>query len=211
MEDDIIRGNGITAIKSKLGYLLSGPVYGTKLHSIDSSMMNVMVSHKLEEQDLEKFWQIEAIGTEKIDEELPMQDFQLSYEKNSIQFHDNRYHVKLPWKENHPTLPLNKNKAYQRTINVIDRLKKEPELLFKYGEIIAEQERRGFIEKIHSKLPNDRKVHFIPHFPVKKDSVTTPIRIVYDCSYHETLNAASLNDCLKNIPPQLNSIASILL
>lgn len=140
-----------------------------------------------------------------------MQDFQLSYEKNSIQFHDNRYHVKLPWKEDHPKLPLNKNKAYQRTINVIDRLKKEPELLFKYGEIIAEQERRGFIEKIDSQLPNDRKVHFIPHFPVKKDSVTTPIRIVYDCSCRETLNAASLNDCLMYIPPQLNSIASKLL
>lgn len=59
VKDDIIRGNGTTAIKSKLGYLLSGPVYGTKLHSIDSSMMNVMVSHKLEEQDLEKLRQLE--------------------------------------------------------------------------------------------------------------------------------------------------------
>lgn len=47
--DDIIRGNGPTAIKSKLGYILSGPVYGTKPDSVDSSMMNVKVSHKLAE------------------------------------------------------------------------------------------------------------------------------------------------------------------
>lgn len=35
MKDDIIRGNGSTGIKSKLGYLLSGPVYGTKPHTQD--------------------------------------------------------------------------------------------------------------------------------------------------------------------------------
>lgn len=106
-------------------------------------------------------------------------------------------------------IAFNKKQAYQRTINIIDRLKKEPELFFKYGEIISKQERRGFIEKIDIQLPNDRKVHFIPHFPVKKDLVTTPKRIVYDC--REAVNAASLNFCLMNIPPQLNSIASILL
>lgn len=66
-------------------------------------------------------------------------------------------------------------------IDVIDSLKKEPELV-KYREIIAEQKRRGSIEKIDSQLPNDHTVHFLPHFPVKKDSVTNPIQIVYDCS-----------------------------
>ena len=94
-------------------------------------------------------------------------------------------------------------------MHVINRLKTEPEMLVKYGEIIAEQERRGFIEKIHSQLPTDRKVHFIPHFPVRKESATTPIRIVYDCSCREKPSTASLNDCLMNIPPQLNDIAAI--
>ena len=77
--------------------------------------------------------------------------------------------------------------------------------------MIAEQERRGFIERVDSELPTDRKVHFIPHFPVKKDSTTTPIRIVYDCSCRETPDSYSLNDCLMNIPPNLNDIAAILL
>ncbi|XP_061168132.1 uncharacterized protein LOC133177057 [Saccostrea echinata] len=213
VEDEIVRGKGPTAIKSKLGYLLSGPLYGSQFHVVEynTSMMNVMVSHKMEEHNIEKFWQIEAIGSEKEYEESSNQDFHLSYEKDSIRFQDNRYHVRLPWKEDHPTLPLNKDKAYHRTVSVINRLKMEPKMLIKYGEIIAEQERRGFIEKVDSKLPTNRKVHFIPHFPVKKDSVTTPVRIVYDCSCHETPNTASLNDCLMNIPPQLNDIASILL
>lgn len=110
--DDIhvIRGNGPTAIKSKLEYILSGPVYGTKPDSVDSSMMNVKVSHKLEEQNLENFWQIEAIGTKKMHEESAIQDFFTFIRESSVQFHDNRYHVILPWKDDHPIMPL-KNKT----------------------------------------------------------------------------------------------------
>ncbi|VDI00805.1 Hypothetical predicted protein, partial [Mytilus galloprovincialis] len=119
--------------------------------------------------------------------------------------------AKLPWKEDHPTLPLNRNIAYRRTVNVVNRLRKDPNMLTKYGEIIAEQQRRGFIEKVDDKIPQDRKVHYIPHHPVKKDSATTPIRIVYDCSCRETPDIPSLNDCLLNIPPNLNDIAAILL
>ncbi|XP_062606698.1 uncharacterized protein LOC134268455 [Saccostrea cucullata] len=196
VEDKIIRGKGPTAIKSKLGYLLSGPLYGSQSHVLEynTSMMNVMVSHKMEEHNIEKFWQIEAIGTEKEYEESSNQNFQLSYEKDSIRFQGNRCnHVKLPWKEDHPALPLNKNKASRRTVGVINRLKLEPEMLIKYGEIVAEQEKRGFIEKIDSELPTNRKVHFIPHFPVKKDSATTPVRIVYDCSLTTDIEKAFLN------------------
>ena len=211
VEDEVIRGEGPTAVKSKVGYLLSGPVNGERSHS-NASVMKVLVSHKTEEVDIEKFWKIETTGTEKLDKEMPyQQEFHLEYEKSSIRYHDNRYYVKLPWKEDHPTLPLNQNNAYRRTIGVIRRLEKEPEMLKAYGEVIAEQERRGFIERVDSELPNDKKVHFIPHFPVKKDSTTTPIRIVYDCSCRETPDAFSLNDCLMNIPPNLNEIAAILL
>ena len=46
-------------------------------------------------------------------------------------------------------------------------------MLKSYGEVLAEQDRRGFIEQVDSELPTDRKVHFIPHFPFKKDSTST--------------------------------------
>ena len=166
--------------------------------------MNVIVSTKREEFDLERFRKIETTGTENLDADFKFnQEFQDVYEKTSIRYHDNRYFAKLPWKEDHPTLPLNRNIAYRRTVNVVNRLRKDPNMLTKYGEIIAEQQRRGFIEKVDDKIPQDRKVHYIPHHPVKKDSATTPIRIVYDCSCRETPDIPSLNDCLLNIPPNL--------
>ncbi|VDI05803.1 Hypothetical predicted protein [Mytilus galloprovincialis] len=84
------------------------------------------------------------------------------YEKTCISFHDNRYFATLPWKEEHPPLPMNKEIAHRRTENVYKRLKKEPHLLQKYGEIIGEQERRGFIEKIGEDTVTSNTVHYIP-------------------------------------------------
>ena len=45
MEDEIIRGEGQTAVKSKVGYLLAGPVNVERSHS-NASVMKVIVSHK---------------------------------------------------------------------------------------------------------------------------------------------------------------------
>ena len=70
VEDETIRGEGPTAVKSKVGYILSGPVNGERSHS-NASVMKVIVSHKTDDVDIEKFWKIEATGTEKLEKELP--------------------------------------------------------------------------------------------------------------------------------------------
>ena len=211
--DKIIRGNGPTAVESKIGYLLSGPTANTDM-SNKSSIFNILVSHKLEECNLERFWELESLGVEnKVDnEKTEYQMYQDDYERSCISFEDNRYVAKLPWKTDHPPLPTNKAVALRRTENVIRRLSKEPQVLRKYGEIIQDQLRRGFIERVEENDTNQpTKIHYIPHHPVKKDSATTPIRIVYDCSCKQNPKTASLNDCLQGVPPQLNDITSILL
>ena len=69
----------------------------------------------------------------------------------------------------------------------------------------------NFIEKVTDNTPDpDRRVHYIPHHGVRKDSATTPIRIVYDCSCRQNRDSPSLNDCLESTPPQLNDLTSIL-
>ena len=71
-----------------------------------------------------------------------------------------------------------------------------------------EQLERGFIECV----PDDDNSagHYIPHHPVYKDSPTTPIRIVYDCSCKQ-LNNPSLNDCLDVGPCLTNNLVEILI
>ena len=42
-------------------------------------------------------------------------------------------------------------------------------------------------------------------------SSTTPVRIIYDWSYHQSKDHPSLNDCLMVGPPFQNEICSIML
>jgi hypothetical protein len=93
---------------------------------------------------------------------------------------------------------------------MINRLSKEPKMLKLYGNIIANQEKRGFIEKVDVDINTNRRIHYIPHHAVKKDSLTTPIRIVYDCSCRESSDKASLNDCLMSVPPKINGLTGII-
>ena len=55
------------------------------------------------------------------------------------------------------------------------------------------------------------KAHFIPHHPVVEDSPTTPVRIVYDCSCHQSSTSPSLNDCLTVGPRFKNDMCAILI
>ena len=45
---------------------------------------------------------------------------------------------------------------------------------------------------------------------MKKDSLTTPTRIVYNCSCKANNDSASLNDCLADYPPMMNDLTAIL-
>jgi len=85
-----------------------------------------------------------------------------------------------------------------------------PGLLQMYNNIISDQLNRGFIEKVYtSEQPG--LTHFIPHHCVKKNSVTTPIRIVYDCSCRQSKDHPSLNNCLLTGPHFLNNLCSIII
>ena len=97
----------------------------------------------------------------------------------------------------------------KQTRQLISCLTDSPSLLHLYHNIITDQEARGFIEKVKS-TDQPANVHYLTHHPVKKESATTPIRIVYNCSSHQSKEHVSLNDCLLVGPPFLN-LCSILL
>ncbi|XP_069131720.1 uncharacterized protein [Argopecten irradians] len=62
--DHVVRGNGPTAVQSKLGYLLSGPSNGNS-KSTNIGVYKVLTEHKDEEVNLTKFWEIEDIPDTK--------------------------------------------------------------------------------------------------------------------------------------------------
>ncbi|XP_060570545.1 uncharacterized protein LOC132728870 [Ruditapes philippinarum] len=234
VQDKVIRGNGPTAVQSRLGYLLSGPLPVSNFpasiqHQLPVStltastsqqppvpaqetsthLLNILTSSP-DSFDIERFWKLESLGISQ-EEENPEATYLENYQRDSITYNNGRYTAKLPWKEDHATLPTNYDITKKRTENVIRRLRQDPSSLQTYGEIINDQEKRGFIEKVDEGITPQHKIHYIPHHGVKKDSVTTPIRIVYDCSCHQSRNQPSLNDCLKSTPPELNDLTQILI
>ena len=123
---------------------------------------------------------------------------------------DGSYSARFTWKDNHPALPKNLSTCARRTRALAHKLAQTPHLLTKYNKILTKQEHCGFIERVHS--PTDpMKCHYIPQHAIRKYSQTTLIRIVYDCSCHQSKDQPSLNDCLLTGDSQLNDICCIIL
>ena len=212
VEDEIIRGHVPTAAKSKIGYLLSGPVPNTNQSTmVRTSILHVMTAHKQEEFELERFWNLESVGIKPPAVADEATDFLEHYQDTSITRTEKGYNAKLPWKPEHPPLPTNADITERRTRTMVQHLAKDPQKLKMYNAVINDQEKRGFIERVSSPETSVGKCHYLPHHAVFKESATTPIRIVYDCSCRQSQLHPSLNDCLLAGPPIANYLTAILL
>ena len=87
-------------------------------------------------------------------------------------------------------------------------LRCHPELLKLNHNII--QEHREFNEQVDDAFTTS-DVHYLSHHVIKKDSQTTPIQVLYDCSCCESVHAASLNDCLTVGSPFIDDLCAMSL
>ena len=103
-------GKGPTAQRSKLGYLLSGPLPGVLSDSTSSALLQVtseVPTSELPLPNLEKFWSVEGIGTDTVTKS-PDLTFLQSYQESAIsRTSEGTYVVKFPWKVDKPDLPSN--------------------------------------------------------------------------------------------------------
>ena len=169
------------------------------------------VSDLIEEdtEQVHKLWELESIG---INPSAPSIEDDCAYRKyvDSVKYHSGQYFVRLPWKENCPLLPTNYRLALGQVHSLRRNLSKVPGRLDAYHNIIQDQLKQGFVEKVPDALVSN-KTHYIPHHGVLKDSETTPLRIVYNCSAHDGRDSPSLNDCLIKGPSLSEKIGDVLL
>ncbi|XP_070546084.1 uncharacterized protein [Ptychodera flava] len=207
--NEIIRGQGPTAVDSPFGYLLSGPKQNGK-STAAANVLHVMID-TLSDNAITTYWDLESIGikddTTQCNTTLSREAEFESYRDTHLRRENNHFVAKLPWKPNHDPLPTNFHVANNRTRAMIRRL--PADIVNIYHKVITDQEKQGFIERVEN--DNTEFGHYLPHRHVKKDSTTTPIRIVYDCSCKGNNTSPSLNDCLMTGPPLLNDLTSILL
>ena len=213
VKDKVIPGQGPTAVASKLCYPISSPLKTntTQLSAIVVNLLHTLTSTKKIEDDVERFWSLESLGISSPPETDEHKLFLQHYQNSSItRLPDGSYSAKFPWKEDYPALPSNYGHCAHRTGSLVRRLAQKPNLLGSYDDIITEYERRGFIERVEDISIQD-KANYLPHHAVKRDSATTPIRVVFHCSCRSSAISPSLNDCLEVGPPFLSDICSILI
>jgi hypothetical protein len=107
IQDNIIRGDGPTAMQSKLGYLLSGPLPngGTEPNT---TTLNVIATPGVANADLNDLWHTPPADMLKTPSEINDQTIIKSFKETSItRSPDGTYCARFPWKTNHHPLPSN--------------------------------------------------------------------------------------------------------
>ena len=198
---------GPTAIHTKLGWILSGPI---AVGSLNQCTTNLVTTHVLRvdvqpdalNDQLRAFWELESLGIQ------PNEKSVYDNSSESIKFREGRYVVSLPWKQFHLPLPDNYHLSQQR---LSGRLHQNPTLMQKYDRIIQEQIEKGMVEDAPIAEANSSCLHYLPHHAiVRSDKDTTKLRIVYDASA-KTDGHPSLNDCLLVVPKFNQKIIDILM
>ena len=154
VEEHVIRGNGPTAVGSKLGYLLSDPLETTTQGKIVANTFHVATQPT---PNLEQLWSVESVGITPKDELT--NSFLDTYITNNVErLSDGSCSARFPWKDSHPPLPTNFSTYAHHTRALAHKLALTPPLLNKYSEILVGQEHRGFIERVQRlQLPSSKR------------------------------------------------------
>ncbi|XP_066959014.1 uncharacterized protein [Macrobrachium rosenbergii] len=150
-----------------------------------------------------KLWDLDVVGI--IPSQVSPSDVKtISKYETTVLYSDGRCWVELPFKHNHPFLPTNHNIALAQIYNQVKRFQHQPELLKCY-----EQLNLDFIEEVENPVVSPN-THYLPHHAVSKNSSTTPLRAVYNCSARVNQSPASLNDCLMTGPSLTEKLFDLL-
>ena len=207
---------GINLCKTPGGYMIYGPMHPIKSHSFQHVGLHRLTTNlaPLDRIDgdqegtaIHKLWDLDAVG---INPDKPLPEDNLTYDQylQTVTYGEGQYWVRLPWRHDARDLPTNYNMAYGQVKHLRENLLKRGDLQI-YDDLIRSQEECGFIEKVDSSSPQVN-THYLPHHAVAKDSATTPLRIVFNCSA-KSGHGPSLNDCLMAGPNITNNLVDVLL
>ena len=166
-------------IPSKLGWTLTGRLECEILNSCLLSVLTYtagpvaaaippfQISNHIDSDGsmIEDLWKLDSIGIKE--PIIPDDDIAMEYFENSIQYSDGRYHVSWPWKTSKVELPDNYELSCGRLQLVLKQLKKSPEILKKYTDVIEDQLSKGTVETAPPLDDNScHMAHYIPHHEV---------------------------------------------
>ncbi|XP_064465083.1 uncharacterized protein LOC135376504 [Ornithodoros turicata] len=199
---EVIRlGRALRAVETRLGWTVHGATSEAGRSHESNQALVLRVSANQEQQDnyVQKFWQLEAIGvapeTEKSESDSALRRF-----GETVTLNEGRYEVSLPYKAV-GNLDSNEEIALKRLGQLTRKLSKNQELMNRYDEAIRMYSQNNMAERVPAK--SGEIVYYMPHQAVLREtSSTTKLRVVFDCSSSNG-STKSLNDCLE-VGPNLN-------
>ena len=153
---------------------------------------------------IKKLLDLESIGIPEKDTEAFMKN---------ITTEDGKHCIKLPLKQEHTLLPDNYDLSLSRLNLLLKNLHRDPETLKEYDNVIQEKLGQGIIERVDTTVEKEPgNVHYLlSQVVLRKDALTTKLRVVYNVSSKAEPSLAALNDCLYNGTPMAPAIVHILL
>ncbi|XP_030746816.1 uncharacterized protein LOC115875488 [Sitophilus oryzae] len=199
---------------TKLGFVIAGTMHlksgQMQVHKQSQPERCHFSSNCSVQGQLEKFWALEEIGYEKrlTREEEECERFFAETTKRS---EDGRFVVKLPIRVGVPELGNSVNVAIKRFSSLEKKLERDNELKEMYHAFIREYLSLGHMSRVYSdKEINEPVAYYLPHHAViKKTSLTTKLRVVFDASA-PTNTGVSLNNQLMVGPKLQDDIFDIL-
>ncbi len=133
----------------------------------------------------------------------PKEEFVIKQLRRSIQKSGNQYQAACTWAPGKARPPLNYQQAYTRLTSLeASKYFKDLNLKKHYAAVFDSWEKDAFIRQVP--YPSPEVAYLLPHFPILKDSPTTPVRPVMDCK-------VGLNGFLLSGPNLLNDMVAVLL
>ena len=83
-------------------------------------------------EEFERFWDLESLRISS----LKQSDH--SHFISCISLQLGRYEVHLPWRNIHPVLPDNYETSHKRLMSLLNRLRREPQVLLEYDAVIRD-------------------------------------------------------------------------
>lgn len=199
---------------TKLGFVIAGTMHlkpgQMQVHKQSQPKRCHFSSNCSVQGQLEKFWALEEIGYEKrlTREEEECERFFAETTKRS---EDGRFVVKLPIRVGVPELGNSVNLAIKRFSSLEKKIERDNELKEMYHAFIREYLSLGHMSRVYSdKEMNEPVAYYLPHHAViKKTSLTTKLRVVFDASA-PTNTGVSLNNQLMVGPKLQDDIFDIL-
>ena len=194
---ELLNSSGGALIYGKLPSWASDRAQVSQIHASNVFCGKIAVSEvKIDSCcEVKKLWDLESAGV-IMSETTPEERDTVESFNDSVRYVDDKYEVSLPFKsELRP--PVNYRIAIAQLNSLLRRFETDPSLYENYNSILLEYVELGFIELVPDRSPIIG--HYLPHHGVKKDSDTTPLRIVFNAS-SRAKGELSLNNCLQTGP-----------